>query len=233
MQSWSHYLPIITTIFSAWFAPQLLRRWRAQRPAPHLFWWGLGVVAYGAGTVVESLTTLFGWHLAFFQAWYITGALLGGAPLAQGTAYLLFRKRTANILAAAVLLAVLTASIGVLLSPIDYTLVEPYRLSGQVLEWHWIRAFVPFINSYALLVLVGGAALSAWKYWRRPGMERRGLANVYIAIGGLLPGIGGSFARYGRVEVLYVTELLGLVLIYVGFRIAVTRPSAPPVLAFP
>jgi hypothetical protein len=230
MQPWSHYLPILTTLFSAWFAPQLLARWGAQRPAPHLFWWGVGVIAYGAGTLVESLTTLFGWHLFFFQAWYITGALLGGAPLAQGTAYLFFRKRTADLLAAAVLLAVVTASVGVILSPIDYARVEPYRLSGQVLQWHWIRAFVPFINSYAFLLLVGGAAYSAWKYLRRPGMERRGLANVYIAIGGLLPGIGGSFARYGRVEVLYVTELIGLLLIYLGFRIAVTPPAVRPVL---
>jgi hypothetical protein len=231
MQPWSHYLPIITTVFSAWFAPQLLARWGAHRPAPHLFWWGVGVIAYGAGTLVESLTTLFGWHLSFFQAWYITGALLGGAPLAQGTAYLFFRKRTADLLAVAVLLAVATAGVGVMLSPIDYTRVEPYRLSGQVLQWHWIRAFVPFINSYAFLLLVGGAAYSAWKYLRRPGLERRGLANIYIAIGGLLPGIGGSFARYGRVEVLYVTELIGLVLIYFGFRIAVTGPSPRPVPA--
>jgi hypothetical protein len=157
--------------------------------------------------------------------------LLGGAPLAQGTAYLLFSRRTANILTFTVLAAVVTASVGVVLSPIDYSAVEPYRLSGQVLEWHWIRAFVPFINSYAFLLLVGGAGYSAWKYWRRPGMERRGLANVYIAVGGLLPGIGGSFARYGRVEVLYVTELIGLILIYAGFRLAVTRPSARPVQA--
>jgi hypothetical protein len=222
MQPWSHYLPIITTLFSAWFAPQLIRRWRAHRPAPHLFWWGVGVMAYGAGTVVESLTTLFGWHEWFFRTWYITGALLGGAPLATGTAYLLFRRRTAHILTGLLVIAITIASIGVLLSPIDASLVELHRLSGQVLVWRWERLFAPFINGYALIVLVGGAAFSAWRYLRRPGMERRGLANVYIAIGGLLPGIGGSFAHYNMVEVLYVAELIGIVLIYVGYRYAIT-----------
>ena len=34
----------------------------------------------------------------------------------------------------------------------------------------------------------------------------------------ILPGIGGSFTRFGHVEVLYVTELVGIVLIYFGFR---------------
>lgn len=44
------------------------------------------------------------------------------------------------------------------------------------------------------------------------------MGNVCIAIGALLPGIGGAFTRFGYTEVLYVTELAGLLLIYVGFR---------------
>lgn len=224
MRSAVHFLPILTTLFAAFFAPQLFRRWGARRPAPHLFWWGLGVALYGAGTVTESLTTLFGWHAGVFRAWYITGALLGGAPLAQGTAYLLFSKRTADRLTALLLAVVGIASVGVLLSPIDLSLVEPYRLSGRVLEWQWVRTFTPFINIYAFLVLVGGAAVSAWRYARRPGMERRTLANIWIALGGLLPGIGGTFTRFGHVEVLYVTELIGLVFIYIGYRTA-TQPD--------
>lgn len=227
MRSAVHYIPILTTAFAAYFAPQLFRRWGARRPAPHLFWWGLGVALYGAGTVTESLTTLLGWHPAVFRAWYITGALLGGAPLAQGTAYLLFSRRVADRLAVLLLAVVAVASLGVLLSPIDPALVEPYRLSGRVLVWQWVRAFTPFINVYAFFLLVGGAALSAWRYARRPGMERRSLANVWIAIGGLLPGIGGTFTRFGHVEVLYVTEFLGLIGIFIGFRIATAGAAAP------
>jgi hypothetical protein len=37
-------------------------------------------------------------------------------------------------------------------------------------------------------------------------------------VGAILPGVGGSFARAGRVEVLYVTELIGLLLIWAGYR---------------
>jgi hypothetical protein len=43
--------------------------------------------------------------------------------------------------------------------------------------------------------------------------------NILIAIGGLLPGIGGTFTRMGYVNVLFITELMGLILIYVGYRI--------------
>ena len=43
------------------------------------------------------------------------------------------------------------------------------------------------------------------------------IGNTLIAIGALLPGIGGAFTRAGYVEVLYVTELVGLVLIWAGY----------------
>lgn len=45
----------------------------------------------------------------------------------------------------------------------------------------------------------------------------RYVGNVLIAIGVLLPGIGGTFTRFGHTEVLYVTELIGLLFIYAGF----------------
>ena len=43
--------------------------------------------------------------------------------------------------------------------------------------------------------------------------------NVFISIGGLLPGMWGTFTWMGYVNVLFVTELIGLILIYVGYRI--------------
>jgi hypothetical protein len=50
-------------------------------------------------------------------------------------------------------------------------------------------------------------------------------ANVLIAVGAILPGIGGTATRLGHVEVLYVTELVGLLLTWTGYRMSV-RPAA-------
>lgn len=227
MRSAVHYLPILTSALAIWFAPQLFRRWHGRRPAPHLFWWGLGVALYGVGTITESLTTLLGWSEPVFRAWYISGALLGGAPLAQGTAYLLLRRRTADILTTILLLVVAVAATCVLLSPVVVERVETYRLSGRVLGWAWVRRFSPFINGYAFLMLVGGALLSAWRFRGVSGGRGKVLGNVCIAAGGLLPGIGGAFTRFGQVEVLYVTELAGLLLIYLGYRLNIGAAPAP------
>jgi len=220
-----HYIPILTTCVALGFATVIFRRYQ-RRGGQHLLWWGIGMLTYAAGTITESTTTLIGWHEPVFRAWYITGALLGGAPLAQGTAYLLLPRRIADRLSILLVGAISFGAVCVLLSPIDPALVEPYRLSGKVLVWRWVRLISPFINLYALVFLVGGAILSAVRYSRLTETRQRVLANVFIAVGALLPGIGGTFTRLGHVEVLYVTELLGLACIAIGYRLSV-GPALP------
>ncbi|WP_405284459.1 hypothetical protein V3331_02605 [Gaopeijia maritima] len=44
-------------------------------------------------------------------------------------------------------------------------------------------------------------------------------------MGALLPGIGGMATRMGHTEVLYVMELIGLLLIWAGYRFNV-KPGA-------
>ena len=83
----------------------------------------------------------------------------------------------------------------------------------------WGRLFSPLINLYAFLFLVGGAIYSAYKYFKMKNLQYRVYGNAAIAIGGILPGIGGSFTRAGYVEVLFVTELIGLALIYLGYKV--------------
>ena len=218
-----HYLPIVTTILAVPFAVEIYRRYRAHPDRLHLLWWAIGIATYGVGTFTEATTTLVGWNEPTFRAWYISGALLGGAPLAQGTVYLLLGKRTAHLLTTLLIAYVAVASVFVVLSPIDYSQVEAHRLTGRVLGWQWVRAFSPVVNLYAVVFLIGGAILSALRYSADPSTRHRVYANVLIATGAILPGIGGTATRMGYVEVLYVTELAGLILTWMGYRMSV-RP---------
>lgn len=226
-----HFIPIATTFIAFAFAFVILNRYRTRRSGLHLLWWGAGVLLYGVGTLTESLVTLTGWHEIYFRGWYISGALLGGAPLAQGTVYLLFSRRLANRLAILLLIAVATAATFVLLTPINHAAVETYRLSGRVMEWSWVRLFSPFINTYAFIFLVGGAVVSAWRFRKSRDTYHRFVGNVLIAVGALLPGIGGMATRMGHVEVLYVTELIGIILIWMGYRWNIRpAPMASPAI---
>jgi hypothetical protein len=212
-----HKIPILTTALSAIFFYILYQHWIYKQKPSYLFWWMTGVLCYGLGTLTEAIVGLFGWSEPAFKSWYILGALLGGFPLAQGSVYLIFQKRTADIMMYAVVSVIIVASSFVLLSPIDYSLVEPTRLTGKVLEWSMVRLVTPFVNIYAFVFLVGGAAYSAYRYSKDSLYKARFVGNVFIAFGGLLPGIGGSFTKFGYTEVLYVTELLGIILIYMGY----------------
>jgi len=212
------YIPIITTLFGIYFFSVLFNHWKRSKNSLHVLWWMIGVFTYVAGTITESVNVLAGFSVVNFKLWYITGALLGGAPLAQGTVYLLCKRKTATILTIILVTIIISASVLVILSPINSELITG-RLSGKLLGWKFIRFITPFINLYAFIFLVGGAIYSAVKYAKNPQFRKRFTGNLLIAIGGLLPGIGGSFTKFGYVEVLFVTELIGLIFIYLGYKV--------------
>jgi len=226
MVSAVHYLPIATTLLSAAFFIVLVQAWRQRQSGPHLLWWAAGVFFYGLGTAIESAITLGGNSVELNKAWYIAGALLGGYPLAQGAVYLLANRKLANRLTAVTVPFILLASIFVLLSPVNLTVMEAHRPTGAILEWRWVRLMTPFINLYAAAFLVGGAVVSARRYAKNHEHPERVKGNILIAVGGLLPGIGGSMAKGGLVEALYVGEFVGLIFIWMGYQVIASRKAA-------
>ncbi|MDX1479372.1 MAG: hypothetical protein R3301_16770, partial [Saprospiraceae bacterium] len=201
------------------FLTRLIPHYRSKPQARYLLWWTIGVATYGLGTLAESINTVFGWSELNTRLWYIVGALLGGWPLAQGTVYLLMRRKVADVLTVIFLVVIAVAATCVMLTPVDVGADFDGRLTGRVFVWEWVRWFSPFINLYAFIFLFGGAIYSALRYAKLGRDHPRFLGNVFISIGALLPGIGGSFTRAGYVEVLFVTELIGLLCIYYGYTV--------------
>lgn len=219
-----HYLPIGTTVLAAVFFGVLLRRYLLRGRRAHLLWWAGGIFTYGLGTALEGTITLVGNTIVLTKAWYIAGALLGGYPLAQGTVFLLLKRRTALVLTAMTVPYIVVMAAFVILSPVNTEALEAHRPSGSILGWQWIRLMTPFINSYAALFLIGGAILSAVRYARKAGGCGRAVGNTLIALGAMLPGIGGGMAKAGFVEALYVGEFIGLLLIWAGYAACVRSP---------
>ncbi len=226
-----HFLPILTTLLSAGFVAALLARASGRRWPPHLLWWAVGVFFYGFGTAIEATITLryaldWGGNTpTLTRLWYWAGAILGGYPLATGSVYLLLPRRTAHLLTSVSLLVVAAATVAVFLTPIDASLLEPHRPSGKVIVWTWVRLMTPAINLYAAVFLIGGAVWSSvgfmvWRY-----SPRRAVGTALIAIGAMLPGIGGAMAKMDIVEALYFGEFVGLVLIIIGYVVCLRAPA--------
>lgn len=218
MNNLIEYIPIITTIFAVFFTREIYNHYKVRK-TKYLLWWTIGVMTFGLGTLAESIHVLAGWNIINLKYWYITGALLGGFPLAQGSVYLLLNKRFADITSVIFIAIIIIASVFVILTPVSIPDTYDWRLTGAIFSWKWVRYFSPFINTYSFIFLVGGAVYSAVYYFKKSDRQAQFKGNIFIAIGGLLPGIGGTFTRMGYVEVLFVTELMGLLLIYFGYRI--------------
>ena len=222
MNNMVSYIPVLTSVFSVFFLSRIVPHYLSKR-SPYLLWWTLGVLTFGMGTLTESINAIFGWSEWNTKIWYIVGALLGGYPLAQGTIYLLLNKRFADISAVVCSVGILVAAICVLASPIELPANFDHRLTGSVLQLNlaikWVRfVFAPLLNTYALVFLCGGAVYSAIKYFGAERGRNRFLGNIFIAIGALLPGIGGTATAFGHVEALYITEFIGLSCIYFGYH---------------
>jgi hypothetical protein len=83
-----------------------------------------------------------------------------------------------------------------------------------------IILFTILLNIYGTLTLVGGAIYSAFLFWRKKILVNRMFGNILIAAGALSPAMGGSFLKAGLADMLYLSELIGAILMFIGFLMA-------------
>jgi hypothetical protein len=222
-----NYIPIFSTLLAFAFAAAVLNRWRHNR-AKHNLLWGIGLLLYGLGTLCEVVLSLT-FSALVLKVWYLTGAMLTAAWLGQGTLYLLVRKRlVADGLMLALGLATLACLLLVLSAPVNPVAAAAFTTSHPVTAQYkdilgrsgLVILFTVLLNVYGTFALVGGAIYSAFLFWRKQVLANRMLGNLLIAAGALLPAFGGSFLRAGFADLLYLSEFLGVLLMYAGFILA-------------
>ncbi len=221
-------VPGVTTVVSLVFAGLVSARWGQRRHLNSLLW-GIGLLMFAIGTATEFLYALAGWHALLFRLWYLFGAVLVAAYLGMGTAYLLMRgktRRLAHMLMALILIGSVYAAYRVFTVPLDPTQMIPGELSGSAITVKSVRLITPLFNSLGVILLVGGALYSSWLFMRKHVLPNRVTGNILIALGALSPAIGGVLQRLAQMHfILYLSELVGVVLLFAGFLEA----SRPPV----
>lgn len=223
-----HYIPILSTIVTFIFAVAVLSRYRYKHGA-HLLMWGIGLIFYGLGTLTEVVLSLT-FSAVALKIWYLCGAMLTAAWLGQGTVFLLVRRRNvASAMAAGLAVLSLLSLALILAAPITpaaaaYNTAAPVSVQYKdiLTRSGLITLLTILLNIYGTLTLVGGAIYSAFLFWRKKVLINRLLGNILIAGGALMPAMAGSFIKAGLVDWLYLSEFLGVLLMYVGFLQATT-----------
>ena len=220
------WLPFLSSLISFVFAFFVLRRY-ARKKGAHLLLWGIGMIFYGVGGFCEGYYGAFGWNPLVFRLWYLVGAILVAAWLGQGTVYLLARRRWAHALMVLLILGSIWGAYRVFTASLDPTLMiggghTGSEMSGHAITSPGVRTLTPIFNLYGTVTLVGGAVYSAWIFFRKRILLHRTIGNILIAAGALAPAFGGLFSRMGVASALYIGELLGAVLMFLGFLRATT-----------
>jgi len=225
------YISIATALITGLFAGMVLERF-LKRQKPHLFAWGVGLLLYSLGAMAQAVLA-FGFDGPLFKLWYWAGAMLVALWLGQGTIFLLVRRGNwawlSFWLVAALSVVAATLVFPASLNPAAYQagidLTEQYKsiFAMSTAESTLRTITVIFMNTTGTLMLVGGALYSLILFARKRVLPNRMWGNALIAIGGLLPALGGSLILVGDGTLKYLAQLAGGLFLFAGFLVA----SAP------
>jgi hypothetical protein len=210
------YVPLVTCIISLIFAVTVLDQYFARRK-PYQLLWAIGLFMYSVSTFTEFWWNVVGHVDVMYRLWYLIGAILVAAYLGQGTLYLLMRRRAAHIVMAVLGVATVYAVARVFTAHIDISGLT--KLTGIGVMPMDLRAIVtPIFNTFGTVALVGGAAYSAWIFWRKRILPHRVVGNILIALGALMPAIGGGIiVGNGTINLFFLFELAGVIIMFIGF----------------
>jgi hypothetical protein len=221
-------LPFVSTAITVAFAGAVFSRYLKGKRL-HSLIWGIGLLLYAAGTFSEAYLAL-GWSDFLLRMWYLSGAMLTAAWLGQGTIYLLVRRPgVAHVLTAILALVSLVAIGAVFTAPVSAAAFHtgvPISTTYKTIMTRsgLIVLLTILLNIYGTITLVGGAIYSAFLFWRKRVLPNRVIGNVFIAAGALMPAAGGTFIKLGLGDWLYLSELLGAAIMFLGFWLA-TQPQ--------
>jgi hypothetical protein len=224
------FYALVATLVSAAFAGTLWLQYRAK-PRPYLLVWSIALAFYAIAALTEVIGAAGGWTSLLYRTYYFFGAIILVGVLALGTIYLLSPRFSRLALWVLIVLAVIGLA-GVLGAQLQAVKLETHQVpnadtiqvQGGLFSVLAILMAI-LINVVGSIILIGGAAWSAYAAWRRGGASSRVLANVLIAAGAFVVAGASSLTRVFHVyEVFYVGQAIGVLVMFGGFLAAQRAP---------
>lgn len=215
-------LPLISTIISFVFATLVFDQFLNRRK-PYQLVWTIGCIWFGFSAFTELYGNLQGWNPSLYRYWYLIGACYVAAYLGMGTTYLLIPRRFAHVVMALLLVASVYAAYTVLSAPVNAALLPK---AGEIVTADALPTSARFpmpmiLNIFGAGALFIGALYSAIVFVRHRILPHRVVSNLIIAAGTIIISSTGTLSRIGRPELFFLGELLGVLIIFLGFLVSI------------
>ena len=212
---------------------------RSRRPAFAV--WALGLLIFSGAAAFQAAGEAQGFGQVTFRGFYLLGGVLGVVYLALGTVFLLAPRRVAWMCTAVLVVITVILAVDAAVIPVDQAqLATPAGVLGGSSSHPTFPVGSPlyigvvFLNIVGSIVLVGGSAWSAYRYFRdRAGIDRV-VCNVLLTAGALVIAYGFTSAKtlgVGSLDLLGAYEAVGIALMFAGFlslgRIGLRTAAAP------
>jgi hypothetical protein len=217
------FLPIAAALVAGLFSTLLLRSF-LRRPVGQKALWAAGFALFAAAAAAEALAQHAGWTPALFRTYYLAGGVLTVAYLGAGSAWLLLPRRARDGLLGGLAVATVAATAAVVLAGVDTSTLSATAhgrppanaaLAGHAYLW------AVGLNTFGSLFLIGGSLYSIAR-------RQRVRANLWIGGGALVVALATGLSRAGSYSLVYVGELIGIALMFVGFAFVEKKPRSAP-----
>ncbi|HSS94217.1 MAG TPA: hypothetical protein VLR46_09530 [Candidatus Dormibacteraeota bacterium] len=214
-------IPLIAAVVGAAFTVVVGRQYLARRK-PYQAIWAIALAMFGVAAVFETAGQLAGWSDPTYKGYYLFGGLLNVGWLGIGSLVILAPSRAGRVAVMVMGLISLICVVAVLAAHTNPALLKAQVPSRGAID---VPAFLPLItNLGGSLLLVGGAAWSAWKSARAGAPQNRVLGLAILAAGAFVVAGGHSYAQSKGVYFAQpASEAAGIIAMFAGFIIIESR----------
>ena len=213
------------------FFVDLLRGYRAA-PQPHTAAYMAGIGFFAIATWALFAGTAIGWTSASYRTFFLFGAIVNIPVLALGSMFLVVGRRAGHVM-----LLLLFPFFAI---SIPMTVAQPFDAGALPADGVpggrelWAEMFGPRLwaaigGGMGATIIIVLAVVSAFRFWHRS--RRLVWGNLMIVAGTLAASTGGTILALGIDWGFSASLLVAVILIWAGFRIAVSARRALPVLA--
>jgi hypothetical protein len=214
-------IPLIAGAVGGAFAAVVGRQYSSRRK-PYQAIWAVALAMFAAAALFETAGEAFGWSDATYKGYYLFGGLLNVGWLGLGSLLLLTPPGAGRIATIAMVVVSIVALVSVLFAHTNPELLRAQVPARGAID---VPAILPIItNLGGSLLLIGGAAWSAWKAARSGAPRNRVVGLAVLASGAFIVAAGHSYAQTKGVYAAQpLSEALGIAAMFVGYLVVESR----------